>query len=483
MGKDQFDLATQSFLKHILILKIWNKTLNTIKEGFSTPHHTTRWPVLEVPSDFRELIQFLEDKLGSMAMVEDVDPLKVFLQCLGVCTAREISAVAVWHTPSRRPEIRLLTEQDLDEFFAVLKRTVPALSQARFYILVDDASYGHIHLEMQKVLNSLVRAGHANHCFKITYDRFRYTLDTADGRSIDPRHEVTYVDLGEVSIKSQRETAIDLSEHMAKVINLRLKRDNFNGDIQTILGESQDVRTFLSALSQPGSRRPKKGEVVTHRPPRIKAYYAGWNIVWSISHGSVRTLLELVEHIFKENKVNRETVSIPLKNQDAAVRAYSTRHFKALSMLPGEFEGKPLGQVLRDVLSAIGEMSRQYLERYDTKEENRWYETISLERIDNHALSPGAQHVLNELVKEGLLLEEGVTFTRAQIGLSKRYDMNKIFAPAFQTTYRVRNHIFLSQRRFEEFLLRPDSFVYRHKKKLDELAKSPDKQGQKPLFQ
>jgi serine/threonine protein kinase len=482
MGKDQFDLATQSFLKHILILKIWNKTFNTIKEGLETLHHTTRWPVLDVPSDFGELIHFLEEKLGTMAMVDDANPMKVFLQCLGICTAKEISAVAVWHTPSRRPEIRLLTEKDLDEFFAVLKRTISTLSQARFFILVDDASYGHIHLEMQKVLNSLVRAVHANHCFKITYDRFRYTLDTADGRSIDPRHEVTYVDLGEVSTKSQRETAIDLSEHMAKVVNLRLKRDQFSGNIQAILGESQDVRTFLSALSQPGARRPKKGETAVRRPPRKKAYYAGWNIVWSISHGSVRTLLELVEHIFKTSNVSRDTTSIPLKNQDAAVRAYSNRHFKALSMLPGEFDGKPLGQILQNVLSAIGEMSRQYLERYDTGEENRWYETISLERIDNHSLPSSAQRILNELVKEGLLLEEGVTFTRAQIGLSRRYDMNKIFAPAFQTTYRVRNHIFLSHRRFEEFLLRPDSFVYRHKRKLDELAKSPDEQEQKPLF-
>jgi tRNA A-37 threonylcarbamoyl transferase component Bud32/DNA-binding transcriptional ArsR family regulator len=483
MEKAQFDVMTQAFLKHILVLKIWNKTLNTIKEGFETLFSKTGQPVLELPRDFIGLIKFLEERLGTMTVVDDPNPMNLFLQCLSTVTANEISAVAIWHTPSRRPGIRLLDERDLDEFFATVKNAIPTLNQVRFFILVDDASYGHIHLEMQKVLNSLVRAVHAHHCFKITCDRFMYTLDTADGRSIDPRHEVTYIDLGEVSIKSQRETAVDLSEHMARVINLRLNIDNFREDIRKILGVSQDVRTFLSALSQPGARRPKKGEtLISRRPLRQKAYYAGWNIVWSISHGSVRTLLELVEYIFKANNVTRETINIPLKNQDAAVRMYSNRHYKALSMLPGEFEGKPLGQILQNVLSAIGEMSRQYLERYDTGEEYRWYETISLERNDNTALSSKAQHILNELVKEGLLLEEGVTFTRAQIGLSRRYDMNKIFAPAFQTTYRVRNHIFLGHNRLEEFLLKPDAFVSRHRRKLDELAESPDGRGQKPLF-
>src|SRR5206468_3295952 len=149
------------------------------------------------------------------ALMEDPNPTHIFRQSLAMCTAQENSAIAVWHDPQQRHISRLLDERDLDSFFAVLKRTFSDLSHARFYVLVDDASYGHIHFEMQKVLNSLVRAVQANHCFKITCDKFMYTLDTADGRAIDPRHEVTYVDLGEVSTKAQRETAVDLSRHMA----------------------------------------------------------------------------------------------------------------------------------------------------------------------------------------------------------------------------------------------------------------------------
>jgi tRNA A-37 threonylcarbamoyl transferase component Bud32 len=470
LGKTRFDPDTRGFLKHILILKIWNKSLQTVREGLEVRDDRTGRSVLAAPANFGVLIQFLEDRLGTMAVIGDSASTSGFLQCLAVCSARENSAVAVWPDAQLRNNIRRLTEADLDQFFEVLKRTFPDLSAARFYILVDDASYGHIHSEMQKILNSLVRAVQSNHCFKITCEKYMYTLDTADGRAIDPRHEVTYVDLGEVSTKAQRETAVDLSKYMARVIDSRLRAAGYKSNVKAILGESQEVREFLTALSIPGARRPKKGEKHQTRSRRPRAYYGGWNIIWSLAHGSVRTLLELVEHIFRTSNASQNTTEISLKSQDAAARSYSNRHYKALSMLPGAIGGEPIGPRLQGVISAIGEMSRQYLERYDTGEEGRWYETISLERLDRGRLPESAHEILDELVKYGLLLDEGITFSRAQFGLLQRYDMNKIFAPAFQTTYRVRNHIYVSRERFVELLSSPDKFVTRHRRKLDELT-------------
>jgi tRNA A-37 threonylcarbamoyl transferase component Bud32 len=482
LGQEEFDIQTQRFLKHILVLKIWNRTLNAIKDGFEKIDPYTNRPVLGSPHESQELLQFLEERLGPITLVESLNPISEFYQILATCAARENSAISVWHEPHRRPQIRLLDESDLDSFFALLRRLVPDLSKARFYILVDDASYGQIGSEMQKVLNSLVRAVQANHCFKITFDRFMYTLDTADGRPLDTNNEGTYVDLGEAVTGTHRGKAAELSRYMAEVVNLRLKAANYKSDIKTILGESQDSQAFLSALSIPGARRPVKGTTKSKRLPRPKAYYAGWNIVWSISHGSVRTLLELIEHIFKVNEASPEIRHIALKDQDKAVRNFSNRRNKQLLMIPGEFRGEPLGRQLQAVISAIGEMSRQYLEQYDTGDAHRWYETISLERLDREPLTPDAQAIFRELINNGYLLDDGVTFARAQLGLSQRYDLNKIFAPAFQTTYRVRNHIYVSGKAFEELLVRPDQFVKRHKRRLKELAQPFDLLWQEPLF-
>ncbi|MBT9175216.1 MAG: hypothetical protein DDT22_00890 [candidate division WS2 bacterium] len=323
IGKQQFDPATQAFLKHIIVLKIWNKTLTTIKEGLDAISPSTGNPFLELSRDIGAFRHFLEDRLGSMAVVSDPDTTGIFLQCLATCTAREISAVAEWNYPEKRSQGKLLNEDDLDKFFAVLKQTISELSQATFYILVDDASYGNIDFEMQKVLNSLVRAAQANHCFKITFDKFMYTLDSSDGRSIDPRHEVTYVDLGEISAKTQRETAVNLSEYMARVINSRLRAMDYESNIQNILGASQKSKEFLAALC----KQQRKLSKTQKKQPNQSAYYAGWNIIWNISHGSIRTLLELVEYIFKANGVTKDTVSISLKEQDRAVRIFSKRQF------------------------------------------------------------------------------------------------------------------------------------------------------------
>lgn len=473
VGGSAFDAATQAFLKHVLVLKIWNKTLDTIRRGME-PSQDGRSSVICQPRSLQGLIQFLEDRLGSIAVVNEPEAAKVLQQCIAVCAAREISAVAAWHEPSARSSRGLLNEADLDAFFAMLKGVVPDLQNTRFFILVDDASEGQIHPEMQKVLNSLVRAVQQNHCFKITWDKMMYTPDTSDSRPIDPRHEVTYVDLGEIVPRAQKggeQRPTDLAEYAAKVIDSRLRAAGCNMSIREILGESQPAREFLQALSQPRARRGKKGEGVSRRPPRQKAYYAGWNIVWSLAHGSMRTLLELTEHIFEVTGTSRNIGSVPLPAQDAAVRSYANRQFRALSMLPGELDGEPLGQRLQAVVSAIGEISRMYLEQYDTGETGRWYETISVERLDRRRLDADSRAVLDWLVKYGLLLSEGITFSRSQIGLSQRYDMNKIFAPAFQTTYRVRNHMYVGHTSFETLLTEPDKFLRRHRDKLAELSK------------
>lgn len=477
LGDNIFDYETKQFLKHILVLKIWNKTLSAMRRGGATLYPDSTESVLRPPSQIHKLWKFLEGKLGQLALIGNPDAHGVLSQCLGACSAIESSAVAVWNKPSLRPRGKTLNEQDLDEFFVMIREVFEDLSNTQFYVLVDDVSVGAIHLEMQKILNSLVRSAQSNHCFKITFDKYAYTPETAEERTTDPRHEVTYVDLGEISTKAQKpnkatqEMTVNLSDYMEQVVNLRLKAAGYQHSIRNVLGESQPAAEFLIALSQPGARRGKTKSTVS----RVRrAYYAGWNIVLSLSHGSVRTLLELVEHIYRTARAIPSTSNINLARQDAAVKKYSERQFNVISMFPEEIDKKALGPRLQSVISAFGRISREYLQHYQTGEESRRYETITIERLDAAPLNETAELIMNHLVRNGLVLDEGVTFSRAQIGLIKRYDLNKIFAPAFQTTYRVRNHLYLSKERLEELLVNPSDFLARHRKKLERLVREPD---------
>jgi len=473
IGAEKFDQNTISFLKHILVLKVWNKTLAAIARGYDGPH-----PIFGSGIKVEPLVRLLEQRVGSIGLI-DSDPEHLFRQCVSACGALESSALAVWNSPQYRPVARL-SEQDIESFFLTIRQVVPELATTRFYVLVDDVSHGNVHWEMQKVINSLIRSSQGVHCFKISFDKYMYTLDTVDDRPIDPRHEVTYLDLGEISGKTQKQskadkiTAVDLPTYMEQVINVRLRKAGYLNSIVDILGPSQSAQEFLSALAKRESA--KRVTAKEHR-----AYYAGWNIILSLAHGSVRTLLQLVEEIFRSTGASPNTASIPLSAQDAAVRKFSTRHYSALSMLPEDQEGTALGPKLQSVISAIGRISRDYLLNYDTKVSNRWYETISIERLDTDHLDGRADRILFELVKYGLVVNEGVTFSRAQFGLTARYDLNKVFSPAFQITYRVRNHLYLSSSVLEELLLRPDQFIRRHRGKLAKLAIRPSA-TQKSLF-
>ena len=182
------------------------------------------------------------------------------------------------------------------------------------------------------------------------------------------------------------------------------------------------------------------------------------------------------------NNVTTTTETIRLQAQDDAVRSYSERRYRSLAMLPGETNSQPLGDALQNVIAAIGEVSRRYLQNYNTGEEGRWYETITVERLDRRSLDSRAETILTKLIEFNLFIDEGITFSRAQLGLSQRYDMNKIFSPAFETTYRVRNHMYLSHRQFATLLLRPGEFVSKHRKKLDTLVLKKNEAPESDLF-
>lgn len=493
LGKTSFNTATQAFLKHLLILKIWNRTFLRLRCGLETMYPTKHVPFLAEPSldEIRDLREFLQARLGTIEILGDQTPIGIFLRCCRTSAAVEAAVVAAWSNPERLQQLQqsqLLNEQDLDAFFAVIQRVFRELRDTRFFILMDDVSRGHIHFEMQKVLNSLIRSTQQRHCFKLTCDRYMYTLETSDGRDLADAVDATLVDLAEVTVKTGRAGKTDYFDHMAAVINRRLKQAQYNSEIRTILGESQKAREFLAALSLPRKRHSKLEPLPAGAKTRLHALYAGWNIIFSLSHGSIRTLLELLEHVFRMAEVTPDTISIPLVEQDRAVRSYSDRRFKSVAMTPGEVKGerpmkaKPLGEALQHVLSAIGQVSKLYLRKYDTGTPTRWYETITVERLDRRPLGQGAETILAKLVESNLLIDEGMTFSRSQLGLSQRYDLNKIFAPAFETTYRVRNHMYLSHRRLRSLLLTPGEFVAAHRAKLDVLAREEIQQAKGVLF-
>jgi serine/threonine protein kinase len=250
-GSVGFDQKTQRLLKHILILKIINKALASIKKGVETTVAGSDSPVIELDENIYSLRDFYLRRIGAIATVNTLEPKLVLSQCLGISVASEMSTVATW---ADHPTIitELLDERSLDEFFECLKVAVPALAGTTFFVLVDDATYGQVPYEMQKVLNSLLKAAGRHHFFKVTFEKFQYTLETTDGKELGTGNDGTYVDLGEIiepgrGLAKADQDAERSTAYMERVLNRRLALAGIKIEAKELLGDSQPPPQFLAA--------------------------------------------------------------------------------------------------------------------------------------------------------------------------------------------------------------------------------------------
>ena len=474
----KFTAETVRVLKHILVLKIINKTLSVLRESCERE-------VLIPSQNIFALRTFVQERFPNIPLYGEPNAVEEMTQYARALVTKEKQAEPTWNLPDENRGL-LLAEPDVEAFFESLQKDFPDLAHTQFFILVDDISEGRMHHEMQKVLNSIMTSATKRFCFKITSDKFMYTLDTAEGRAIDPSQDVVYVDLGDLSVKAQKTDKKAIREYVRGIVNVRLNAwVSQKSDIVTILGDSQKPKEFLTLLRRPRKETLQATDTIQRDSTRKEALYAGWNIIWQLSHGSIRTFFQLLDYIFAQSNFDRENPgSIPLDIQNKYVREFSKQKFQSLLMLKGSIDGDPLGTPLSDVARSIGEVSRLYLRKYDTGDPDRFYETITLERLDLKPLDERAAQVLKYLAVYDVLMTKGITFSRAQVGLSERYDLNKIYAPAFQTTYRVRNHLYLSKDKFEELLLKPDEFVKKTRTRLGSLVKrKKDVDQQRTLFE
>lgn len=453
LGGDHFDTNAVIALKDMLILTIMSHALISLVAGCLRDGESEDQSPLGYPADLSRLAELWGQRSRGGPLLPG-SPLGKLEQIQEEVSQELLKARASWHR-GLDEECEYLDEHHLDQFFTAVSGTFAALSGARFQIIFDDVTHGIVHLELQKVINSLVRSAGDRHCFKITCEKYQYTLDSSDGRAIEFPHDAEFCDLGELAVGTNKAAPSRYRQYLAAVVDRRLSFGGWDRAIGDIVGRSQPPRVFLQGLRAQGSTGDAD-------PNAALARYAGWNILCHLSHGSIRSLLEMLEHIFTVAGGTEAALSmspIDSVDQDAALREYSLRHWQELQNLPGRTGDILIGPHLKALASALGEMSRRLLLYYPSAEP---YEALSIERLDpGRPLSPDAETILEAALRYGVLVETGAGFSRAHRGLQARLDLNKMFTPAFRTTYRVRNHIYLSGLEFEELLLRPSDLAKR----------------------
>lgn len=445
-GHFEFTSKTQLLIKHIIALRIIKKTLNLINDAY-TEGVFSSVPKIEL------ILKFLTQYLIRDIMMTSEAKERPFEQFGGILSIEENYCESILEEDTNYPDIsKMLNEHLLIDFFKVLKNSVSELSKVKFYVIFDDVSEPQVPFECQKIVNSFMACINETYCCKFSTEKFAYTYGDMFGKTLQPINDYTYVDLSFLGPPEDRYTDKIYKRYLENILNRRLEIAGYKQGITEILENAPYSSTELINLLSEYARG--------NRAVNTKIKFSGWDLIIQLSSGSVRDAIAICDAICKEcetaanlsAEIKEGRAKIPVVIQDIAIRKHSREEYK--NLLNITYYGKEIFNIVRN----FGEISRKYLEREITQEENRKYEMITIERTDAEELSKKAKKMFRTLIRYSVFLDRGLSFSREEIGLVPKITLHKKFTPALMTTYREREHLRLSKDRLEKFILHPDEF-------------------------
>lgn len=341
----------------------------------------------------------------------------------------------------------------LQELCKLLQQEIEYFKNKRFFFLIDDYSYPNVSFEIQKSFNRVIRSKNPVFCFKISTEKFSMDFTDFEGKQLQQNHEYKYVDLGAKYLTQARDKQI--RDFMESVLDRRLEQTGIKMKSREIFEEYDPPKGFAASLADPETTS--------------ETFYGGLYIISMLCSGDMRTLLELCKEIFRVAKWDKNNpTQISIRSQDQAIRGFSRRYL-------GDIKNYPNGDVLLQIASTFGEISRKYLYEFGTitKSRERYQELI---RIEVEGVSPlksdEARKIYEGLLRYSIFIDAGEGYPRTE-ELSTRLIFRRIFTPAFQVSYNNRECLRMNPDAFEDFLLNPkiDSVT--------EFLKDPEKYREK----
>lgn len=435
-------------VKHVLIIKILRRTLESINDGLKAHKISDSGDY----SDLRTLLSGLlgdDDKIISLSddIVSEISNLVSILVRIEM---KELDNL--FHYKTKPAVHRPCSEVDLLKFFKVIRKSFIELSNSRFHLLFDDAGTPNIPANAQYIINDLMVSSNPVYCIKLSTELYSYNYQTTEGKQLESGHDYYMYDMSRLFFIGAQTFGMNqdiLENYFKDIVSKRLENFRYrsNNIVDYLEKGYNDSNQLVFRLAS----------------GRRDAYYCGWSIVWRIADRNPRNLLELISEIFSVGNIDPETPPnlISMRNQDRAIRSVSEKRLKSLSQISGTIRISDnrvsLGQQLFDITTVIGAVFRIYL--ISEPEKGRKDQYLALERNESSPLNENAEKLLQEMLRYGILDPSRLDFARDD-GIKKPiYVLNRIYCPAFGIGIRRDQHLRLSQQKFEELFLSPKTFV------------------------
>lgn len=434
IGRD-FEYADCLLLKHIMITDIMERVCKLIGKAYTLK-------IFEGTQNWSKVFQFVERFLLRKPKI--IGEANDFIEISKLLEGEKANLIRIFGEKEKYKNLGdLLTENSLIKFFGIINESVPELRGSRFYILFDDVSEPNVPFEAQHIVNSILRANNEKYCFKLSTEKYAFDFIDYNGKNLESPHDYTYLDIPKLGKETVDKESKVLEGYFRNLVNQQLKIQGINRDITSILDKNlKTSRQFVKNLSR-------------NEPVQ----WGGWNIIWRLASGSARVLLQILDSILKEygeekiENLKNKDQTISLEIQNSAILKFSKREYANIINI-GHYGGK-----LFSAVRVFGEISKRYLKRQITKKEGRYYETITIERMDFFELEKETQNILRGLLRHSIFVDEGLTFALSQIGLVPKFTLHKRFCPALGITYREREHVRLYKKQLDTLLCNPDRFL------------------------
>lgn len=321
----------------------------------------------------------------------------------------------------------------ISDLTRLLKNKVGYFKDRTITFLIDDFSIHRISEPIQIVLNPIIWDRQSTHIFKLSAEKYgaeRIIESYNESASTaDFTREFREIDCGKFYIDLSDRNLIEYLINFAKeLLDHRLSLAGYSGTTEEIIGHSEYREGTLAAALR--------------ARPMAHDHYHGLETIAEICSGDVSALLEIYRIVFKEGKVDKDTKSVLKKHiQHSAITKVSRRFLELIKNF------YPLGNDMHNVVLYFGTLCRKILiygkqMRYTIKDGKTKLVSCQTTRIEVDQIprkpeedwTSDQKKLMKELIRRCVFIEMEPGRGRATYGPTWRWQLRRIYCPAFATS-------------------------------------------------
>lgn len=329
------------------------------------------------------------------------------------------------------------------DFVRFLREQIPFFATKPICFLLDDYTSHRIGLEVQQVLNPLIWQRHSEFNFKVSCEPKGFDVEAGNIQNL---REFEIIDTSAELTSGTATDSASRRKFVEGLLDKRLAAAGYKGRADTLIGASQ----YPSDLSLARAIRDRG-----HQSGRA-SYYHGLDTLANCWSGDVITTLFIVERMFKEGAVTKETEATISKSiQHESIRKVS------MALVDRINHHYPLGKEMRSFIDGWGDMARHMLVEAPLMKNGEPYRLYRVEiplegstnifqALDLSDPTGASRKILEQLVRRSVIVElpEGSPREKWANRLAK-FLIRSSLLPKYQTSLVRQDHVII--RNAEEF--------------------------------